>query len=339
MKLFTTLGLLLCLLVFALVCGLNWGSGNASLLSALNEGEESLSGRIVFDIRAPRVLLALAIGMGLSSVGAVFQGMLRNPLADPYILGVSGGASVGVVIAVALGLGGAIAGVSLLPAAAFLGALFSVSIIYTLARLLPGGIRGPYAVYTLLLAGVVFNALAMAVVMVLHSLMAPIDSQQVLFWMMGSLSVGRLSEGEYWSVILIILLGTSWLVFRSGRLNLLAMGDDVARSLGLRVGASRMLFFVISSAIVGAAVAASGMVGFVGLVVPHAIRLLLGADNRLLVPAAALGGGVFMVFSDLLSRVSFHLFHSTLPVGVVTAFVGVPCFFMFLVKGLKSRNG
>jgi iron complex transport system permease protein len=229
-------------------------------------------------------------------------------------------------------------GISLLPSAAFLGALSAVCVIYTLARLLPGGVRGPYAVYTLLLAGVVFNALAMAIVMILHSLMAPIDSQQVLFWMMGSLSVGRLSHGEYWSVLLIILIGTIWLVFRSGRLNLLAMGDDVARSLGLKVGASRMLFFVISSAIVGASVSASGMVGFVGLVVPHAIRLLLGADNRLLVPASALGGGSFMVFSDLLSRVSFHLFHSTLPVGVVTAFIGVPCFFIFLIKGLRSQN-
>jgi iron complex transport system permease protein len=328
--------------VVAMGLGLAFGSSTIDLFDAVDQwlsGDiRNAAGSILVDARLPSVLLAALVGAALALTGAVFQGMLRNPLADPYILGVSGGASVAVVLATALGVGGTILGVSALPAAAFLGALGSVALIYGVASLLPGGLRGQQATYTLLLTGVVFNAFAMAIMLFLRTIMSPLDSQRVLFWLMGSLSPGRLQPGELLAVAACIVAGSALLIAKARTLNLLALGDDTARSLGVSAARSRLLLFLASSLVVGAAVSACGMVGFVGLVVPHSLRLVIGADHRLLVPASALGGAGFLVMADLVSRALFPLTGSTLPVGAVTAFIGVPLFFLFLIGNLRGNN-
>jgi len=334
-------GLLAVLLVCAAL-GVAFGSTTIDLWGAIAEwfsGDvTSPDGYIFANYRLPRVGLAILVGAALASVGAVFQGLLGNPLADPYILGVSGGASVGVVSAIALGFGGTFLGLSILPASAFAGALLAVAVIYGVASVLPGGVRGQHAVYTLLLVGVVFNAFTMAFVLFVRTLMSPLNSQRILFWMMGSLEAGHLSRAELWTITICIVAGLGFLIVRARTLNLLALGDDTAESLGVDAPRTRLILFLVSSVVVGAAVAVSGVIGFVGLVVPHSLRLLLGADNRLLVPAAAVGGAAFLVLSDLASRMVLPVLESTLPVGVVTAFVGAPLFFVFLVRNLKNEE-
>lgn len=341
-RLLLALGAMAAIALAAAALGLALGSSRIALLDALGQwlrGEVlTVDGNILVDYRIPRVLLAFVVGAGLATVGTVFQAILGNPLADPYILGVSGGASMGVTVATVLGVTATFAGVSALPLAAFAGALGAVLLIYAVAALLPGGVRGEHAVYTLLLVGVVFNAFAGAVVLFLRTVMSPLHSQQLLFWLMGTLSPGRLSEPERLAVFATIALGLVVLVANARKLNLIALGDDEAMSLGVDAPRVRMRLFVASSLVVGGAVAATGMIGFVGLVVPHSLRLLLGADHRLLVPASALGGGAFLVLADLLSRVLFPLADSTLPVGAITAFVGVPLFFLFLVRNLRRQG-
>jgi iron complex transport system permease protein len=341
-RLLGALAALLGVLLATAALGLMLGSSRIDLGQALSEwlaGDlRTRHGSILVVARLPHVVLSMLVGAALATVGTVFQGLLRNPLADPYILGVSGGASVGVVAAVALGLGGTVAGLSALPLAAFVGALGAVALIYGVASVLPGGVRGQHATYTLLLTGVVFNAFAMAVVLFLRSVMSPLDSQRTLLWLMGSIEAGRLTGAEVWVVAACVVLGVLLLVGQARKLNLLALGDDVAQSLGVSPARTRLQLFLASSLVVGAAVSAAGMVGFVGLVVPHSLRLLLGADHRLLVPASALGGAAFMVLADLLSRALAPLTVSLLPVGAVTAFIGVPLFFLFLVRDLRAQG-
>ena len=336
------LGFLLIALVGASLLGLMFGSSSIDLWLALSEwvrGDvQSVDATILVEARLPRVVLAGVVGAGLACVGAVFQGLLRNPLADPYILGVSGGASVGAIVVMSLGITGTVAGMSVLPAAAFVGAMASVAIIYGVASALPGGLRGLHTTYTIPLTGVVFNAFTMAIVLFLRTVMSPLDAQRALFWLMGSLTAGRLNDAEVWTVIICVAVGVTVLVWNARKLNLLVLGDDTALSLGVHPARARLGLFIVSSVVVGAAVSAAGMVGFVGLVVPHALRLLLGADHRLLIPASALGGAAFMVLADLVSRVMFPLVESTLPVGAVTAFIGVPAFFLFLIRDLRQQT-
>jgi iron complex transport system permease protein len=178
-----------------------------------------------------------------------------------------------------------------------------------------------------------------AVILFIRTVISPLDSQHLLFWLMGSLSAGRLTPLERRVVMVCVGIGVAVLILQARRLNLLALGDDTARSLGIRPGRTRMVLFAASSLVVGAAVSASGMVGFVGLVIPHLLRLVLGSDHRLLVPASVLGGAVFLVLADLLARASFPLIGQGIPVGAVTAFIGVPLFFVFLIRNLRLETG
>ena len=338
---FTLLGLgFVLLLCVALAASL--GSSRVDILHVFRDwihgSETSVDTTIVLGYRIPRIALAVIVGAGLATVGAVFQGILGNPLADPYILGVSGGASVGVALATVLGLGGTILGVSVLPATAFAGSVLTVALLYGVASVLPGGVRGRHAVYTLLLVGVVFNAFAMAFVLFIRTIISPLNSQRILFWLMGTLSPGRLSSAEFWTIAGCVAVGLVLLVLHARAINLLALGDDTAESLGIPAARTRLVLFLVSSLVVGAAVAASGVIGFVGLVVPHSLRLLLGTDHRLLVPASAIGGAAFLVLADLLSRVLYPIAQTTLPVGSVTAFVGAPLFFFFLVRNLRQEE-
>ncbi len=282
---------------------------------------------ILFRTRLPRVLLAAVVGGGLGIAGAALQALLHNPLACPHILGVSGGASLcGILALIFLGttttsLAGFLR-TSMVSLAAFGGALGTTMLIYRTA--LSHGRLHPYA---LLLTGVVFNAFCGALIMLVNSLVDFYQSHGILFWLMGSLAVQ-----DYTTVTAIafyVVIGTVWLIRRSRQFNLLSLGEESATQLGVEVEALRRGTFLASCFLIGAIVSVSGMIGFVGLIVPHVLRLLFGADHRLLLPASVLGGAIFLVWADTLARTVVS--PTELPVGVVTAMCGGP-FFLYLLK-------
>lgn len=277
---------------------------------------------ILVGTRGPRILLAAVVGGALGVAGAALQGLLRNPLAEPHLIGVSGGAALGAVAAIVLGGRGLQAVPALVPLAAAAAALVSVAVIYRLA--LVGGRLHPYV---LLLAGVVYNAFAGAVIMFANAVADVYAAQGLLFWLMGSLATQ--SYALVGMAALYVGVAAVWLGRHARALNLLALGEDGALHLGVEVDRTRRAVFVAAALLVGAVVAVAGMIGFVGLIVPHVMRLVLGADHRLLLPASLLGGAVFLVWADTLARTL--LGPVELPVGVVTALCGGP-FFVYLLK-------
>ena len=258
------------------------------------------------------------------------QGLLRNPLADPYLLGISGGAALGVALTVVLGIDTP----PVVTLAAFGGSLGAVALIYAVANALPTGLRGPRATTTLLLTGVVFNAMAGAGVLVMHALLAPEKSHSLLLWMMGSL--GDPSGLALGLCSLVLVFGAVVLIPRAHQLNALGLGEDQAAAIGVSPDRLRKVVFLTTSLMVGTAVAFSGLIGFVGLLVPHLVRLRWGGDYRLLLPASMLAGGAFLILADVGARGAFHVAESVLPVGAITALVGAPTFLMLLRAGLKE---
>lgn len=287
---------------------------------------------IVFRTRLPRVLLSAIVGGALGVAGTALQALLHNPLACPHILGVSGGASLfGILALVWIG---AVSNfppmmrVSLVSSAAFLGAIAAMLLIYRTA--LTHGRLQPYA---LLLTGVVFNAFCGALIMLVNSLVDFYQSHNILFWLMGSLAVQ-----DYATVLVLsgyVLVGTGWLIGQSRRFNLLSLGEEGAAQLGVDVESLRRGTFFASSLLIGAIVPVSGMIGFVGLIIPHVLRLLFGADHRLLLPASLWGGAIFLVWTDTLARTVVR--PTELPVGVITAMCGGPFFLYLLRKEGKRR--
>jgi iron complex transport system permease protein len=282
---------------------------------------------ILFRARLPRVLLAAVVGGALGVAGAALQALLHNPLACPHILGVSGGASLCGIIAlvfvgtVATGFTGFLQ-ISFVSLAAFLGAIGATLLIYRTAL-----VRGRLQPYALLLTGVVFNAFCGALIMLVNSLVDFYQSHGVLFWLMGSLAAQDYTTVG--AIALYVMIGAGWLIRQSRRLNLLSLGEESALQLGVNVETLRRGTFLASSFLVGAIVSVSGMIGFVGLIVPHLLRLLIGADHRLLLPASLLGGAIFLVWADTLARTVVS--PTELPVGVVTAMCGGP-FFLYLLR-------
>lgn len=282
---------------------------------------------ILLRTRLPRVLLAAVVGGALGISGAALQALLHNPLACPHILGVSGGASLCGIIALifagtaATSLTGFLR-ISLVSVSAFLGAIATTVLIYRTA--LRHGRLQPYA---LLLTGVVFNALCGALIMLVNSLVDFYQSHGVLFWLMGSLAVQDYTTVG--AVGLYVLIGAAWLIGQSRRFNVLSLGEESAVQLGVDVETVRRGTFLATAFLVGAVVSVSGMIGFVGLIVPHVLRLLLGADHRVLLPASVLGGAIFLVWADTLARTVVS--PTELPVGVVTAMCGGP-FFLYLLR-------
>jgi iron complex transport system permease protein len=315
-----TLAGLAAILVASAVGATLVGPVHVSPWRALAPGPERV---ILFETRIPRVLLAGVVGGSLSAAGAGLQALLGNPLACPHLLGISAGAAVAGAAAL---IAGADPVSPLVPLAAFAGALAAIAIVGFGAR--EGGRTTPHAV---LLVGVVFNALAAAVLMLLNAVVSYTQAQGVLFWIMGSLS--SQSYTLVGGVAAYALVGLAWLVVRAQDLNLLAAGEEGALQLGVDVERSRRSVFLASSLLVGAAVSVSGMIGFVGLIVPHLLRLVLGPDHRLLVPASFLGGAAFLVWADTLARTA--LAPSELPVGVVTALTGGPFFLWLLRRDLR----
>jgi iron complex transport system permease protein len=310
------LGTLAVLALFTILLSALLGEYPVHLVEALRDSR-SADGTVLWELRLPRALLGALVGASLAASGSALQALLRNPLADPFVLGVSGGAALGATLALALGLQ-AVAGPSLFAFAGAVGAM---------ALVLAAG-RARSSSYAALLTGVVFNAFAAAVITCIKTLLTPDRVGEILYWLAGTLGYERPRTLLVSGALQLVALGVLWA--QSGRLNLLTLGDDEASSLGVPVRRTRAIVLLAASLSVAGAVALTGLIGFVGLIVPHVLRLWLGPDQRLLVPASALGGAAFLVLSDLLTRLLFPLFQAEPPVGVVTAVLGGPLFVWLL---------
>jgi iron complex transport system permease protein len=272
------------------------------------------------------VLLAAVVGAALAVSGVLFQALLRNPLADPYILGVSGGAALGGIAM--LSLGGALGlGYGAVPPAAFAGALATTVLLYAIAA-----VRGRLSPTHLLLTGVVFNAFASAAIVFLASLAGLEESGDIYVWLIGSLSAIRADVVGWVACFLALGLLTALPLARG--LNLMALGEEGAAQLGVDVERVKRVLLLSTSLMVGAAVSVAGLIGFVGLIIPHLLRLVFGPDHRLLVPAAALGGASFLVLCDGVARTL--LAGRELPVGAITAVAGGPLF-LYLLRRTQQR--
>jgi iron complex transport system permease protein len=277
---------------------------------------------ILLELRLPRACLAAVVGGGLAVCGAAFQALLRNPLADPYLLGVSGGGSLGAVLAIVAGLPALAPGLPVLPAAAFAGCLGAIGLIHTVARR-----RGHLLAHDLLLAGVVANSFFLAALAVLQYLASPHEAALILHWTLGAV---REEGGFPWIAGAVAAAAFLSLLRDAVALNLLSVGDETAALLGVDVPAVRLRTFVAASVLTGTAVAVSGPIGFLGLFVPHAVRRVLGPDHRLLLPASLLAGAAFLVLADAAARSAFG--GREIPVGVLTAVVGAPAFVLLLAR-------
>jgi iron complex transport system permease protein len=278
---------------------------------------------IIFNIRLPRVMMCLLVGSSLSVCGSAYQAIFRNPLSDPYILGVSSGASLGAAIAIVIGLDSFLLGVPLM---AFLFALLTVLLIMKIAQ-----VGNRLHTTTLLLAGISLNFLISAVIAIIMFTDQE-DMHKIYFWTMGSLS--GIKYSDVWIVFGFVLVGCSVIRIYAKQLNALLLGSMSAKSLGVNVERVKRVILIVSTLMIGAVVAYCGVIGFVGLVVPHIVRLLVGQDNRRIIPFAIFGGMIFMLLSDIISRVVVS--PSELPIGSITSLIGSP-FFIYLLYNAKKK--
>lgn len=319
------------LLVLSLWLALGFGAESVSLATALSD-PNSLDATIVLSARLPRVLLAALAGAALAAVGVAFQALLRNPLADPYVLGVSGGAAAGATLAIVAGASAySLLGAALVPAAALAGGLLATLVVYMIARA-GGEVSGT----TIVLAGVIVNAIAASIITFIKTLVTAAKAQELLFWLMGFLDVP--STAQLVSVAIWCALGLTLLILDSGRLNLLALGREPAAHVGVDVSRVERRIFFAASAVAGAVVSLTGLIGFVGLVVPHAVRRLVGSDHRIVLPAAILLGGATLVACDLAARAAFRWLGTEPPVGAVTALFGGPIFLLLLYRTRSHQS-
>ena len=322
-------------LVASCAAALLLGPQPISLTAALAGVEPDAA--ILLGLRLPRVLLGAMVGAGLATAGVALQALLRNPLAEPFVLGVSGGAALGGTAALAAGaligpatmLGALASSGTAVALGASVGAAASTALVFALGRI--GGKLVPEAA---LLVGVVFNAFAAGVITVVKVMVPPEDAARLLYWLMGA--VGYADPGTLVAGAVLLGVAVTVLVALSAQLNLLSLGDDEAASLGVEVGRSRGAVFLAASLATGAAVALAGLVGFVGLIVPHLLRRLFGPDHRVLLPASALFGAAFLVLADAGARLAFLPLGSEPPVGALTALLGGPLFLWLLRRSDRS---
>ncbi len=281
---------------------------------------------IVRDLRLARVLLAAVVGAGLATSGAAFQALFRNPLADPYVIGASGGAALGAVMAITLGLSGSLAGFGPVPLAAFAGSLLAVIVVFTIAN-----VGGKATVIALLLAGAALSTVLSAIVSLLM-LIRDRNMHEAFAWLMGGF--GGRSWSHLWSSGPYLVIGMAALWLMSRPLDALACGDEIAQTIGLPLPRARAAVVAAASLVTAAAVSSGGVIGFIGLVAPHISRMLFGAAHRRLIPASALTGALLMLVADDLARTM--LAPIELPVGIVTALLG-GSFFLYLLK-TKQRE-
>lgn len=273
---------------------------------------------IIFEIRLPRVFLAAIVGGALAVAGVVFQVMLKNTLAEPYILGISSGASVGFLIAVATGISAKFLGAAAL--FAFLGALIVIIAVYHI-----GNRKGVFESGSLLLSGVMIGAFLSAVILALVVLIGD-RARNALFWLLGNLGTSKSDDTFF--VFPIIILCFFIILYHARHYNLLALGDETAQHLGVKIKTVQKVSYIVSSLMTGVVVSISGAIGFVGLIVPHICRMIFGADHRMLIPSAFLTGALFLIIADTIARMV--LSPMEMPVGAVTALIGAPLFIILL---------
>ncbi|MGD1118697.1 MAG: iron chelate uptake ABC transporter family permease subunit [Dehalococcoidales bacterium] len=283
------------------------------------------AGTIIWDIRLPRVILAGLVGAALATAGATYQGLFRNPLADPYLIGVAQGASVGAIIGFLLPTAWNVAGFGLIPLLAFLGAILATVIVYLLAR-----VGKTLPVTTLILSGVALSTLLSSVASYLI-ISSGNKMHGIIFWLMGSFSMSKWSDVG--TVLPYIVVGTGVIIVFARLLNVMQLDEEQAQQLGVNVEKFKILLLAAATLITAAAVSFVGTIGFVGIIIPHTVRLIWGADHRYLLPLAVLTGAVFMILTDLVSRTI--LAPTEIPIGVITAVFGAP-FFLYLLRRRKK---
>ena len=302
--------ILAAVIIFSLLAG----SGNLSFTQVFavlsSPGNTDINGTIIWGIRIPRIILSLFVGMGLSISGCIFQNILRNPLADPYTLGISGGAALGTTLGIVTGL--AAASIVLLPLCAFAGAFASVMIVYIVSA------RKRFSNHIMILSGVILGFVFSAIVLLIFSLVSADKIQSALMWLLGDLSsTDNLLTGI---VVTVVILGGAAIVFFSRELDVLMLGEEKALSLGVNPGRLKAVFFLTASLITAACVSASGIIGFVGLIIPHFVRKLIGNDHLDLIILSSLVGAAFLTLCDTLARTIISPLE--LPVGVITGILG-----------------
>lgn len=320
-------------LVVLLVCSL-FGSVDSSPLEIvklwyanihfISHSESTLKLDLIYwQIRLPRLILATLTGMALASTGTAFQSIFKNPMADPYVLGISSGASLGAAIAIVIGIENSILGIT---GMAFIFALASLGLVFLIATR-----TGKLSSQVLLLAGIAINFLSLALVSLLLCLHRD-KMEQIVFWTMGGLNAANWNQIQILTPIVII--GFSILFYYSRHLNLMLMGVEAAKNLGIRTNRTILIILITSSFVVASVVANTGVIGFVGLIIPHIIRLLVGSDNRKILPLSIIAGAIFLMITDTLARTIIS--PSELPVGSITALFGVP-YFLFLLYQSQKR--
>lgn len=282
---------------------------------------------IVFQVRLPRIVLAALVGGGLAMAGATYQGLLQNSMADPYVIGVSAGASLGATLGIILRGRFVFFNLSTVTLMAFAGAVLTTFLVYNIAR-----VGGRVPVATLLLAGIAVSSLLSAMVSFLLVLSSQ-SMHEIVYWMMGSLS-GR-SWAHVKASLPYLVVGGAVILFHSRELNLMLLGDEAAWQLGVNVEVIKAVLLTAGSLMAAAAVSVSGVIGFVGLIIPHIVRLLTGPDHRILLPTTALTGAIFLVVADTLARTI--LAPAELPVGIITALAGAP-FFLYLLRRQQDKR-
>jgi iron complex transport system permease protein len=318
---------LLLLLAGTALASLALGATPLDLAGALS-GDAPGDRLVLLRERLPRTVLAAIVGASLSAAGLVFQAVLANPLADPYVIGVAGGAAIGGTVALVVPLLAAL-GQPAVSAGAFLGGLLAIALTWRLSR----DRRGRMRAYEVLLVGVVFNTFASAVIMFLKAVVRAEKAQEMLLWLMGTLSSDVRGPGALLVTAAVSAAALLILFATAPALNALALGEEDAAALGVDPARTTRRVFVAGSLLVAAAVSVAGMIGFVGLIVPHAVRSLVGSDHRVTIPASALLGAAFLVVADLCVRLLFPVFQTEAPVGVLTALVGGPAFVWLLRRG------
>ena len=284
---------------------------------------DDLTAYIIFQVRLPRIVFAFAVGAGLAMVGAVFQALLKNDLATPYTLGVSSGGALGAVLAIKSGLDVHFFGFSTISLFSMLGSLVTLVILYFVAYK-----RRGFSSYTLILAGVTISLTFSALILFVHYLADFTETYRMVRWLMGGLEV----SGWHFPVFLLILLFLTSLYFlyRVEAFNLLLTGDDLAKTKGVSVQRLQILSFILAAILIGAIVSLAGPIGFVGLIVPHVVRLLFGPDHRHVFPLSILAGGAFLIWCDTFARMT--IYPAELPVGIITSLFGGPFFIFLLLK-------
>lgn len=318
--------ILIILLILSVSAALRIGSGSISwsdfLYALIHPSESSSSQMIIWLHRLPRVIAALLIGAGLAVSGAVLQGLLRNPLAEPYTLGISGGAALGATIAMILLP--TVFGIWSLPVTAFLGALLAVGLVYIFAA------QQHFSVIGLILAGIILSFIFSSIVLLIFTIANPVEVQSTLFWLIGNL--GGVKTELIYIIPFFIIIGIILLYILGRELDAISLGDEKAFHLGVETTQIRRLLFIITSLIVGACISTAGMIGFVGLIIPHLMRLIIGPKHRPLIIASALAGATFLIVCDMLARTVLSRYGQELPVGVITGIVGGLFFLGFLLK-------